>query len=133
MARSLTPGCVATVSTGALTVTVILATIATELIGSPREGAFLDVVVGTALGSALVGALVWVGTYIGARNSPPNQRSDRLVRTLSLIFIGLGLLVSLPIRTHAVRLEMPGAGHTPADVDWSALLMSIGLLVLCVV
>jgi len=59
-----------------------------------------------ALGVSL---LVWVGIYFGARTSAPQQRSRRLVAISSFVFGFFGVLLSLPIKTHAVMLDMPSS------------------------
>lgn len=51
---------------------------------------------------------------------------------LSLTFVVTGVLLSLPVQTHAVRLDMPSASHVPTGVDWSAVLLPLGSLVLLV-
>lgn len=68
--------------------------------------------VSAALGISL---LVWVGMYFGARFSPPHQRNGRLVWLAVITFGVLGVLMSLPIKTHAVRLDMPSAGDASAS------------------
>ena len=124
---------VATVSTVVLAFTVMVASIARELVGSLNSDAVLSAFGEAALGAVFLGALAWLGTYLGARFSTPNERSDRLTRVLSLTFIAVGVLLSLPFQTHALKLDMPSASYARSGVDWSAVLLPLGLLALVVV
>jgi hypothetical protein len=65
--------------------------------------------------------------------SAPDERSDRLVRALSLASVAIGVLLMLPIKTHVVKLDLPTSAPSHANVDWSVLLMPLGLLALLVV
>lgn len=127
-----TPRYVATVSTSVLAITVLVARVVGDLVVSSHGDAFFGALGQAVLGSALLGIFAWLGTYLGARYSAPYQRSDRLIQVLSLAFIATGVLLSPPIQTHAVRLDMPSASHAPTGVDWSALLLPLGSLVLLV-
>ena len=128
-----TPRHVATVCACALAVTVLVASVVRELLGSPRGDAVLDALAEAALGSLFLGTFVWLGTYFGARYSAPYQRSDRLIRVLSLTYIALGVILSLPFQTHAVRLDMPAASYTSSGGGWDAVLLPLGFLALVVV
>jgi hypothetical protein len=127
-----TPRYIANVSIGVLVLTVLAARILVDLVDSSRGEAFLVTLGQAALGSVLLGAFAWLGTYLGARFSAPYQRSDRLIRVVSLTFIAFGVLLSLPIKTHAIKIDMPSASHASSGVDWSALLLPLGLLGLLV-
>jgi len=127
-----TPRYVATVSTGVLVLTVLAARLVVNLVVSSRGEAFLGTLGQAALGSVMCGAFAWLGTYLGARFSTPNQRSDHLIRVLSLTFIAFGVLLSLPIKTHAIRIDIPSASYASSGVDWSAVLLPLGLLGLLV-
>jgi hypothetical protein len=127
-----TPLYVATVCTSVLAFTVLVASVVGDLIVSSRGDAFLGPLGHAALGSMFLGIFAWLGTYLGARYSAPYQRSDRLIRAVSLAFIAIGVLLSLPIQTHAVRLDMPSASYVSSGVDWGSVLLPLGSLVLLV-
>ncbi len=127
-----TPRSVATVSTGVLVLTVLAARLVVDLVVSSRGEASLVSLGQAALASVLLGAFAWLGTYLGARFSAPYQRSDRLIRVVSLTFIAFGVLLSLPIKTYAIRIDIPTASYESSGVDWSAVLLSLGLLGLLV-
>ena len=80
-----------------------------------------------AAGALGIGLLVWVGVYFGARFAPSHQRNGRLVRLAAITFGVLGLLLSLPIKTHAVRLDMPSAGDASAS-QFLPLLIPVALI-----
>ena len=63
------------------------------------------------------GLLVGLGTYLGSRWAPPYQRSARLARVLGAFFFGLGVLLTFPHMTHAVKMDMPVAGGATSSVD----------------
>jgi len=127
-----TPGYIATVCTGVLVLTVLAARLVVGLVVSSRGEASLGTLGQAALEAALLGAFVWLGTYLGARLSAPHQRSDRLIRVVSLTFIAFGVLLSLPIKAHAIRIDLPKASYASSAVDWSAVLLPLGLLGLLV-
>jgi hypothetical protein len=77
-----TPRYVATVSAGVLAVTLLIASVVRALAGSLHDDAVPSALGEAALGSVFLGASAWLGTYLGARNSAPYQRSDRLIRVL---------------------------------------------------
>jgi hypothetical protein len=81
----------------------------------------------TLAGTLGIGFLAWVGTYFGARFSPPHQRNGRLVWLTAITFGVLGVLLSLPIKTHAVRLDMPSAGDASAS-QFMPLLIPVALI-----
>lgn len=85
---------------------------------------WLDSTVAGALG---IGLLVWVGAYFGACFSPPYRRNERLVWLAIIAFGVLGVLLSLPIRTHAVRLDTPAAGDASA-AQFMPLLVPLALI-----
>jgi hypothetical protein len=127
-----TPRYVAGIGAGTLIVTLLVTSIVRELVGSWRDDAFLSLAT-QAFGCFFLGALVWVGTYLGARYSVASHRNDRLVRVLSLSFIVVGVLLSLPIETHAVKLDMPPAGSAPPDIDVGTVFLPLSLLLLTVI
>ena len=62
-----------------------------------------------ALGFIFAAALVWVGAYLGARITAPKNRTLRLARVLTLLYGIIGVALTLPIKTHAVLVDMPTA------------------------
>jgi hypothetical protein len=81
----------------------------------------------TVAGALGIGLLVWVGIYFGARLSPPHQRNGRLAWLTVIAFGVLGVLLFLPIKTHAVRLDMPSAGDSSAS-QFMPLLTPVALI-----
>jgi hypothetical protein len=63
------------------------------------------------------GLLVGLGTYLGSRWAPPYQRSARLARVLGALFFGLGVVLTFPHKTHAIKIDMPVAGGATSSVD----------------
>ena len=58
-----------------------------------------------------------LGTYLGSRWAPPYQRSARLARVLGALFFGLGVLLTFPQKTHAVKMDLPVAAGTNSSVE----------------
>ena len=54
-------------------------------------------------------ALVWVGTYVGARIFAPRKRTARLAQVLALLYGITGVALAIPIKTHAGVIDMPKA------------------------
>ena len=128
------PSRVATISAGALTFAIFAVSVVSAMVKSTHTSdpamMFAAYAALEALGMA---TLAWVGVYIGARLLPPHQRSDRLIRVLSLVFVLLGIVLSLPIRTHAVKLDLPLASGRTTNIDWAALISSLVMLALSIV
>jgi hypothetical protein len=61
----------------------------------------------TAAAAVVAGAFVWLGTFVGVRWSPMRQRTNRLARLLALMYLVCGIALGLPIKTHAVKVDMP--------------------------
>jgi hypothetical protein len=53
-----------------------------------------------------VAALVWVGTYVGARMAAAQERTARLARVLASLYAVIGVALAISIKTHAVLVEM---------------------------
>jgi hypothetical protein len=131
-----TAGQVALIGAGALAIAIFIAMVVSEAVRFRGANApYLLGVVVAASGGLLIGALVWVGTYVGARLAAPHQRTGRLVKWLAVIYGAGGVLLSLPVKTHAVKLDMPagsgGAGHVELWNGW-LLPLAIPLLVVIV-
>jgi hypothetical protein len=60
------------------------------------------------------GLLVGLGTY--SRWAPPYQRSARLARVLGALFFGLGVVLTLPHKTRAIKMDMPVARGATSSV-----------------
>jgi hypothetical protein len=80
-----------------------------------------------ATGFAFIAALVWLGSYMGARPSAPQHRTARLARALALLCGIFGAALGIPIRTHAVLVDMPAAGSGPSPY-WTPEVVSIAAL-----
>ena len=107
--------------------TLALATfVVTALGGGIRlradESVFPLGVVATAATALFFGVLVCVGTYLGARSAAFDQRTGRLSKWIAVVYGVGGVLLSLPIKTHAVMFDMPpgsdGAGHVELWRPW---------------
>jgi hypothetical protein len=70
------------------------------------------------LGGIIPAVLVWAGTYIGARWAAPHQRTTRLVLVLGILYLLIGVAISLPIKTHAVRLDMSIASRDTGPLEF---------------
>jgi len=92
-----------------------------------RSASLSGWLVSTVAGALAIGVLVWVGMYFGARFSPPHQRNGRLVWLSVSAFGVLGVLLSLRIKTHAVRLDMPSVGDASAS-QFIPLLIPVALI-----
>jgi hypothetical protein len=99
-----------------------------QIAGLASFSASLSGLLASTVAEALgIGLLVWVGMYFGARFSPPHQRNGRLVWLTVVAFGVLGVLLSLPIETHAIRLDMPSAGDASA-IQFMPLLIPVALI-----
>ena len=126
-----TPSRVATASAGAMALTMFLAMVVPAVAWSTHSAnSILFFLVEAVLGSLSMAALVWIGAYFGARLSAPHERSDRLIRLLSLTFVVLGIVVSLPIRTHAVVIALPA--ESGAGTSFGVLLSPVGILIISI-
>ena len=134
----MSPGRIALLAARALAVAVFVLMTAQQLIRHSPNGLPVFVVLATAAVAGLVlGGIAWIGTYLGTRLSKPSQRTPRLGRWLSLTYAVLGLLLSLPISTHAVKMDMPPAASThaaPTLALFSPLVMTLAIpLIIAVV
>ena len=86
-----------------------------------------------ALECFIAGVIVWVGTYAGARMCAPWLRTPRLVRVLAVLYGILGVLLSLPIKTHAVVVEMPRGGFTASYYLFSTAFCIVTALVIALI
>lgn len=120
----ITPSRIAVAGSCAMAVSVTVTNGIVQIAGPASLSGWLASTVAGALG---VGLLVWVGMYVGARFSPPHQRNGRLAWLTVITFGVLGVLLSLPIKTHAVKLDMPSAGDASAS-QFMPLLTSVALI-----
>src|SRR6267154_2704556 len=103
-----TPGYIALVGACAIALAIVVATLGTAAFHLTGANTALGYSVLSAIVEALtVGALVWCGTYIGARATPIEQRGNRLSVWLASIYFAIGIALSFPIKTHAVLVDMP--------------------------
>jgi hypothetical protein len=92
----------------------------------------------TLIEPVVLGGFVWVGTYFGARWAPPLQRTGRLARVLGVLYLVAGVALTMPIKTHAVLLNMSRgegdtgvlAGVTPTLIICALPLALLGVLIL---
>jgi hypothetical protein len=107
--------------------TLALATFVVTAIGGGvrlrTDGSVLPLgVVAMAATALCLGVLVWVGTYLGARSAAFNQRTGRLAKWIAVVYGVGGVLLSLPLKTHAVMFDMPagsdGTGHVELWRPW---------------
>jgi hypothetical protein len=126
-----TPRYIATVSSVVLGATMLIISVVSSLRGEAVLGHFGV----AALESVLLCAFAWPGTYLGAKYSTPHQRSDLFTRVLSLTFLAIGIVMSIPFKTHAVKLDMPSTTHagSSAGFDWSTVLFAVFPLALVAV
>ncbi len=75
----------------------------------------------------LPGLLVWIGTYAGVRLARPHQLTLRLAWTLAFVYIAIGLVLALPMRTHAVMVAVPKPLVVPDASIWVLRLSSAAL------
>jgi hypothetical protein len=112
----ITPSRIAVAGSCAMVVSMVAANGIVQIAGRGSSSASLsEWLASTAAGALGIGLLVWIGMYFGARFAPPHQRNGRLVRLAAIAFAVLGVLLALPIKTHAVRLDMPSAGDASAS------------------
>jgi hypothetical protein len=70
---------------------------------------------GPLVEAVMLGALVFVGTYVGVRWAPPHQRTGRLAWSLGLLYLVVGVALSMPIQTHAL-MQRPNHGGSVAGM-----------------
>jgi dipeptide/tripeptide permease len=68
------------------------------------------------LNGLFLAVLVGIGTYFGVRWAAPYQRTARLAKALGFIYLTVGIVISLPRRTHAVLMTMPRADDSSVDL-----------------
>lgn len=64
----------------------------------------------TLMALSIPAVLVGVGTYVGALWAAPPQRTARLAQVLGVLYLIIGVVLSFPIKTHAVVVDMPAPG-----------------------
>jgi len=129
------PSRIALFGASALSLASFVTSVLGQLIRLPHRRYEIANVVGFAgIEAILFGVLVWVGTYIGARLAPAHQRTDRLVRVVVLTYVVVAVLLSLPIETHAVMLDVPKASSGAVlGTMWIGFAFAVGALVAVVV
>lgn len=114
---------IAFIGAGTTVLATFVVTVISGVIRLRADGSLFPLgVVATAATALFVGALVWVGTYLGARFAAFDQRTGRLAKWIAVVY-GVGaVLLSLPFKTHAVMLDMPpgsdGTGHVEMWTPW---------------
>ena len=114
-----TPSYIAFVAATALSIAVFVPQVFTLPLGpSPPHfpAIFLEISV-AFLEAIILGVLIWVGTYIGARWAPPQQRTIRLAQVLGVLYLIIGFAMTLPIKTHALLVDMPPPSASASVLD----------------
>lgn len=115
----------------ALAIPIVVSPVLTRAYGSPFSVPTISFGI---LAGLIPGALVWVGTYVGARWAASQQRTVRLAQVLAILYFIVGIVLTLPIKTHAVLLEMPAASGSAGPLDFvSPLAFSVGAPLVMVV
>jgi hypothetical protein len=115
---------------------MVIAMVATNVLAliiepGPRPLLFSEWLVSAVPEALVAGLFGWVGMYLGARLAPADRRNGRLVRLVAIAYSALGILFSIPIKTHAVRLDMPSAGDASAS-QFMPLLIPVALIAVLV-
>ena len=130
-----TPGYIALVGACAIALAIVAATLGTALFHLTGANASIGYsVLDATIAGLTIGALVWCGTYIGARLTPPHQRGNGLLVWLASIYFAAGIVFSLPIKTHAILVDMPApsaqGSQTPAVGSITLSLLPLVLILL---
>lgn len=103
-----TPGHIALVGASAIALAMVAASVSLAVFHPGGAGSSLgNAVLSAVIEASTIGAFVWCGTYLGARIAPPRQRDNRLSLWLAVIYFVAGIALSMPIKTHAVLVDMP--------------------------
>jgi len=131
----LSPSRISFVAGGSIATSIAISQLVAELVRERPPGAGASWAVETAcLGGLFFGALVWLGTYAGAKLARPAQRTRRLAMWLAVGYLAIGILFSLPIKTHAVVIDLPRGGAEPdPSGGWFPLLWVLGPILIPVV
>jgi hypothetical protein len=72
----------------------------------------------SAEAAAVLAAIVWIGSYIGARVSPPQRRTSRFVTLTAAVYALVGAVMEIPVKSHAVLVNIEGLfpGHTAWNI-----------------
>jgi hypothetical protein len=88
---------------------------------------------GAIVEAAMLGVLVFAGTYVGVRWAAPHQRTRRLAWSLGLLYLVVGVALFAPIQTHAV-MQRPNQGGSvigvPASVPPAVTTVALPLVLL---
>lgn len=131
----LTSSRIALIAASALALTAILAQAVTLLArpGTSNSPRAYELMLVAVLVGLIVGLLVWIGTYFGARLSKSEQRTYRLAKSLAALYVAIGIVLSLPFKTHAVKLDLPIPGRPAPATDWMPLLVGFSVLLSMVI
>ncbi|HTC16349.1 MAG TPA: hypothetical protein VK695_11160 [Steroidobacteraceae bacterium] len=129
------PSYIALIAAVALFVAVLVEHVFTLMRGPPPNSATISSEVFSALLEGIIpGVLIWVGTYIGARWAAPHQRTVRLAQVLGVSYFIIGLALNVPIKTHAVLLDMPAVSASASPLTLvTPVVASIGAALVMVV
>lgn len=109
-----TPSRVAIAGSCAMAISAVVTNVIVQIAGPAISASAWESLLATLAGALGISVLAWVGMYFGARFSPSHQRNGRLAWLAAIAFGVLGVLLSLPIKTHAIMLDMPPAGDASA-------------------
>lgn len=120
-----TPSRIAVIGSGVLVAATFTTNVLVRFAGQAfRPVSFAELAASAVPGALGIGLLVWIGIYFGARLAAPDRRNGRLMKLVVTTYGVLGVLLSLPIDTHAVRVDMPSAGDASA-IQITPVLVSV--------
>jgi hypothetical protein len=73
----------------------------------------------SAEAAAVFAAIVWVGSYIGARVSLPGQMTRRFLTLTAAAYALVGAVMGFPVKTHAVLANIDGP--FPGRLAWNTV------------
>lgn len=79
------------------------------------------------------GALVLLGTYVGARLAPPQQRSAGLIRVLVLLYAMIGVALAVPIKTHAVMVDVRASTSENLIAPGQPIVFGLGTIMISLI
>jgi hypothetical protein len=122
------PARIAMIGSSAMVVAMLATNVIVQIAGPASRSFSFSETIAAAVAEALgVAFFAWVGMYFGARLAPPNQRNGQLVKLVAIAHGVFGTLLTLPIKTHAVMVDMPSASDASA-IQMMPLLIPVALI-----